>query len=157
VAIQNITYGSKTAITLTLTSIATGTGGRASTVVSNTANKYDDAVIQIQTNGSAAGNTGTLDFYVYTALGDTTYTDGATGSDAAFTVANRLNAVWVGSVVLNGTTAVTCTLPRSIAACFGGIMPEKWGLIAVNNSGAALSATAGNHVISYQGITYTVA
>jgi hypothetical protein len=156
VAIQTITYGSKTAITMTLTSLGSG-NARECTVVSNTSNKYDDAIIQVQTNGSAAGNTATLDFYVYTALGDTTYADGATGSDAAFTAANRKNAIWIGSVTLNTTTAVNCTLPRSVSACFNGIMPEKWGLIAVNNSGAALSATAGNHVISYQGITYTVA
>lgn len=154
-AIQTITYGAKTAMTMTLTSLASGTGARESTVVSNSTNKFDDAIIQVQTNGSAAGNTAAVDFYVYAALGDTTYTDAATGTDAAFTAANRKNAVWIGSVTLNGTTAVNCTLPKSVASCFGGIMPEKWGLIAVNNSGAALAASAGT--ISYQGITYTVA
>src|SRR4051812_18590719 len=104
-AVQNITYGTKTAMTMTLTSLGSASA-RESTVVSNTANKYDDAFVQVQTNGSAAGNTGTLDFYVYSALGDTAYADGATGTDAAFTAANRKNTVWIGSLTLNGTTAV---------------------------------------------------
>ena len=154
-AVQKIAYAAKTAITWTGTSLANGSA-RGSTAVDNTTNLYDDAIVQVQSNG-IAGATLTLDFYVYSSLSDTTYSDGATGTDAAFTAANRKNSVWIGSVTMNAATAVNATLAKSVASCFGGVMPARWGLIGVNSSGAALSATAGDHVISYQGITYTVA
>jgi hypothetical protein len=153
-AVVNFSYAAKTAITVTLTSITTG-NGRASTVIDNTTNKYLDAIVRVQTNGQT-GATGTVDIYVYSALGDTTYTDGITGTDAAVTVANMLNAQYLDSVKMNTTTAVSKTL-RSVASAFGGVMPDKWGLLFINNSGGTLSATAGNHVVEFEGITQTVA
>jgi len=146
-------YGTKTTITITGTSLANGSA-RESTVIDNTTNKFTDARVRVALNGQTSGSA-QVDFYVYSALGDTGYTDGATGSDAAFTAANRLNARYVGSIQMNVTTAVKGELP-SIAAAFGGVMPDKWGLIMVNNSGAALSATAGDTVIEFEGIYQTV-
>lgn len=154
-AIQTILYGARTTITLTLTSLA-NTSARASTVVDNTTNLYDDVIVFVQTKGQA-GSTAGLEFYLYASDGATLYADGATGTDAAFTAANRKNSPLIDVVVLNTTTASPALLRRGVAACFNGIMPPKWGLIAINNSGGALSATAGDHVITYQGITYTVA
>jgi len=142
-------YAAKAAITVTLTSLANGSG-RESTVIDNTTNKYLDALVRVKTNGQAGG-TGPLDVYVYAALGDTTYSDGATGSDAAFTAANRKNSRYLGSIIMNAATAVTGLL-ASVASAFGGVLPDKWGLIVVNSSGAALSATGGDHVVEYEGI-----
>lgn len=146
-------YGSKTAITVTLTSLANGSA-RESTVVDNTSNKFLDALLRIKTNGQASG-TGLLEVYAYAALGDTTYTDGATGSDAAFTAANRKNAGGLVTVQMNAATGVVGPV-ISVAQAFGGVLPDKWGLIFVNSSGAALSATGGDHVVEYQGVYSTV-
>lgn len=146
-------YGAKTTITITLTSLANGSA-RESTVIDLTAVKPDDLIIRIQTTGQASG-TSTLDIYAYAALADTTYADSATGSDAAFTAANRLNAKFVDAVKMNATTAVKSIL-RSLAAAFGGVLPDKVGFIFVNSSGAALSATAGNHVIEYEAVYWNV-
>lgn len=153
-AIQ-ITYAGATATTITVTLTSLGSGAaRQSAAVDNTSNRYLDAEVRVTTKGASAANVTTLDVYAYGAAESTTpvYTDGASGSDAAFTAANRLNAVQVGQVVMNGTTAVTAG-PWSLAQAFGGNVPQKWGLIFVNNSGDALSATAGDHVVVYQGIT----
>lgn len=142
------TYASKATITWTGTSLANGSA-RESTVVDNTTNRYRDARIRFQTKGQTSG-TNYVDVYVYTALGDTTYTDAATGSDAAFTAANRFNSRYLGSIKCNaGTSAVQAEFQLSdiFRTC-----PDKWGLIVINNSGAALSATAGDHVVEYQGI-----
>jgi len=147
-------YGAKTTITVTLTSLANA-AGRECTVIDNTANKYLDARVRVQTKGAVSG-TALLDVYVYSALGDTTYTDGATGTDAAFTAANRLNARYLGSIQMNAAVAVKGELPN-VAMAFGGVLPDKWGLIFINNSGAALSATGTDHVIEYEGIYATVA
>ncbi len=147
-------YGSKTSITITLTSLANA-AGRESTVIDNTTNKFLDALIRFKTNGQASG-TALVDIYIYAALGDTTYTDAATGTDAAFTAANRRNSKYLGSVQMNAATSVTGGL-FSVAAAFGGVLPDKWGLIVINNSGAALSATGGDHVIEYEGVFLNVA
>lgn len=141
------TYAAKATITWTGTSLANGSA-RESTVIDNTTNRYRDARIRIQTKGQASG-TAYIDAYVYTALGDTTYTDGATGSDAAFTAASRLNARYLGSIRMNQTTAVAAELLLSDVFA---TMPDKWGLIIINNSGAALSATGGDHVLEYEGV-----
>jgi hypothetical protein len=144
-------YGTKTALTITLTSLANA-AGRGSTVVSNTTDKFEDVILQVQT-AAAAANTGVVNVYVYAALGDTTYDDAFGGTDAA---ATQRNAQYLDSITLNGTTVVTKTL-RGIAAAFGGVMPEKWGVIVANASGGGLSATGGNHTVNYQGVYTTVA
>lgn len=148
----NRTFGTKTAITLTLTSLGNGSA-RESTVVDNASAGALDVLVRILTKGQASSSA-LLDLYVYAALGDTTYTDGATGSDAAFTAANRLNSRYLGSVQMNAANAVSAMF--SIAAAFGGVVPSKWGLIAINNSGATLSTLGGDHVVEYQNVTAAV-
>lgn len=147
-------YAAKATVTISPASVTNGSA-RESTVISNTTNLYRDYLLRVKANGQASG-TSVINIYAYAALGDTTYTDGATGSDAAFTAASRLNSVFVGAVQMNATTAVTAG-PFSIAAAFGGTLPDKFGFIAVNNSGATLSTTAGDHVWEVQGVYQTVA
>lgn len=152
-AARTITYGAKTTMTWTGTSLANGSG-RESTVVDNTSVKALDYRIRFQTKGQTSG-TAYADLYVYTALGDTTYTDAATGSDAAFTAANRFNSRYLGSIKLNADTSAVKAefqLRDAFPTC-----PDKWGLIVINNSGASLSATAGDHVLEYEAITEAVA
>jgi hypothetical protein len=141
------TYAAKATITWTGTSLANGSA-RESTVIDNTSNRYRDVLLRFQHKGQASG-TNYIDWYVYEALGDTTYTDGATGSDAAFTAANRLNSRYLGSIRCNATTATQGCL--KLSDVFNTI-PDKWGLIGINNTGAALSATGGDHVIEYEGV-----
>lgn len=147
-------YATKGTVTVTLTSLANGSA-RESTVIDNTSNKYVDYFLRVKTNGVASG-TGQVNVYGYAGLGDTTYTDGATGTDAAFTAANRLNGPLVVSVQANAATAVTAG-PISVRAAFGGTLPDKFGFIFVNNTGQALSATGGDHVVEVQGVYHTVA
>lgn len=142
-------YSTPTTITITLTSLA-DTSARESTVVDNTSNKFLDARLRIQTNGQSGG-TGNLNVYVYSALGDTTYSGNATGTDAGFTSPIPGGMKFLGAVPMNAATAVVAELP-SIASKFGGVMPDKWGIVVENQSGAALSATGGDHVVEYQGI-----
>lgn len=146
-------YATKATIACTLTSLANGSA-RESDVVDNTSNKYKDALVRVKTNGQASG-TSAIRVFAYASLGDTTYTDLATGSDAAFSAGFR-NVAFVGAVQMNAGTGVVAG-PFSIAAAFGGILPSKWGLIFLNNSGAALSATSGDHVIEYEGVFENVA
>lgn len=147
-------YATKATITCTLTSLANGSS-RESDVVDNTTNKYKDALVRIKSKGQASG-TGVIRVFVYGALGDTDYTDLATGADAAFTAGLR-NSAFLGAVQMNAATSAVTAGPYSVAAAFGGILPSKWGLVFLNNSGAALSATGGDHVVEYEGVYENVA
>jgi hypothetical protein len=147
-------YAAKATVAITLTSLANN-GARESTVIDNTTNKYLDARLRIKITGQSGG-TAYCNVWGYSALGDTTYTDGATGSDAAFTASNLKNAIFLGVVNLNSTTPVVASF-EGLAAKFGGTLPDKFGIIIENKSGAALSATAGDHVVEYEGMKTDIA
>jgi hypothetical protein len=147
-------YGSSgQAITLSLASLANG-ASRASGVVSNTTNKFLDALVslKVKTGASGVSSTGSVALYAYASVdGGTTYTAGATGSDAAITLVNPTSLVLIGLLgcVANATTYYFG--PVSIASAFGGGLPEKWGIVVTNSTGAALDATEASHSLLYQG------
>lgn len=158
-ATQKTTYGGETAITLTLTSLAnsngTTAGARSSTVVDNTTDRFVDALVRVKTKGSGASNTSDLLIYAYAALGDADYTDAVSGTDADMQPQAIKNAVFIGKVTLyQGNAVVSKLMP--VARAFGGVLPSKWGLIALNNSGAALSGTGSDHEVAFQGVKYDV-
>lgn len=131
-----------------LTNLANGSAWQ-SAVIDNTATRYRDVLLRIASKAQAA-TSGALEVYAYAALGDASYTDGASGTDSAFAGA-RKNAVPVGVVVMNGATPVVGPV-LSVAAAFGGTLPDKFGFIVVNNSGAQLTNTGGDQVVDYEGV-----
>jgi hypothetical protein len=153
-AVRTELLAARTVITMGITSLANGSAWQSASI-DNTANKYLDALVYVVTKGQAGSTLG-LEFYVYAGDGGSAFTDAASGSDATFTAANRRQSALLDVLTLSTTTAVQGLLRRSVASCFGGVMPPKWGLIAINNTGGALSTTAGDHVITYQGYTETI-
>lgn len=142
-------------ITITITSLGS-TSMRQSTVVSNTTNLFMDVKIQLTAKTNAAGTsaTGAINVFAYATADGSTYSGGATGSDAAFT-ANKDQLVYLGSIpaVANATTYIGMfNLSRAFG--YGGI-PAGWGIVVENLSGAALDASVGS--AAYQGISATVA
>ena len=130
------------AITITLNALADD-GARASTAIDNTANLYLDALVQllIDVNGAPAGDENVLVYAYGSADNGTTYSGGATGADAAFgAVAGQLitNAKLLGIVAVDADAEVFESDVFSIASAFGGVVPAKWGIIAVNQTGQAL-------------------
>lgn len=145
---------SNQSITVTLASLSDGSA-RESTAVDNSTNLYLDTLVQlvIKTGATGVSSTGFVAVYAYgTADGGTTYSDSATGTDAAITLTSPPNATRIGicNTVANATT-YECP-PMSVAVAFGGVLPEKWGIIIENKSGAALDSTEGNHKKFYQGV-----
>ncbi len=145
-------------ITLTIASLG-NTSARESTAIVNTSNLFMDIKIQMKVKTNAAGTsaTGTVNIFAYATADDgTTYSGGATGTDAAFTN-NKDALIFLGSLptIANATTYVSIfNLSRAFG--YGGV-PAKWGIVIDNQSGAALDATGGSHSAVYQGINATVA
>lgn len=149
-------YGtSNQAITITLNALADD-GYRASTAIDNSSNLFLDALVQLKVNvtaGAPAGDKNCLIYAFGTVDGGTTYSGGATGSDAAYGgAAGQLidNCPPLGIVTLDAQNETFESDVFSIASAFGGVMPDHWGIIVMNQSGQALAAV-GNSAF-YQGV-----
>ena len=149
-------YGAATALTITLNALAaSATAGRASVEVDNTSTKYLDALVQVKvTVGTVSGNK-VVNVYAYgtvdeTNIGYTGHNGGITGVDAAYTLVEPTMLRLIGTLPCPTSSVAHVSMPMSVAAAFGGVLPEKWGLFLINDTGAAL-AGSGNAVY-YRGI-----
>jgi hypothetical protein len=143
------------AIAITLASLASG-AARQSSVLDNTSLLYLDALVQLVLKSGVSGvsATGFVNVFAFgtSDAATPTYGENAGASDAAITLVSPTNLRLIGSinVVANATTYKSN--PMSVAAAFGGVLPEKWGIVIDNESGAALDSTEGNHKKVYQGL-----
>lgn len=149
---------SNQAITVTLASLTNGSA-RASTAIDNSANLFLDALVQmkIKTGGASTTAVGVVNVYAYgTSDGGTTYPEANGGTDGAVTLVVPTNLRLIGQIncVANATTYTS--EPMSVAQAFGGILPQLWGIVVVNNTGGTLDATEGNHLKIYQGVQQQV-
>ena len=139
-------------ITCTITSLANA-AARQSTAIDNSSNLFFDALVsvKVKTASSSTSANGYVSVYAYATVdGGTTYTDGASGSDGAITPTVPTDLKLIGNIncVANSTTYYGG--PFSVAAAFGGLLPQKWGIVIVNNTGATLDASVG--AAEYQGV-----
>ena len=149
-----IKYGTNgQAFTLTLASLADA-AARESTAISEISNVSIDALVFLKvTVGTPLASDKAVYVYAYGTVDQgTNYSDGATGTDAAITLTSPPNMRLIG--VISTPTASTAYKggPFSVAAAFGGVLPEKWGIVVLNKTGAALNATEANHSKLYQDI-----
>ena len=140
------------AITCTITSLA-NSGQQQSTAIDNTTNLFLDVLVQVivKTNAASTSATGTVNVYAYgTANGGTNYSDGVSGTNGSVTLTSPPNMRLIGVIntVANSTQYVSP--PFSVAASFGGILPDHWGIVVENLSGNTLDASIGSAF--YQGI-----
>lgn len=154
-------YGTSSALTITLASLASSQdAGRESTAVDNATNKFIDALVQVKIKLQAGTPSADRAVYVY-AYGSedgTTYTDNATGTDAAITLTNPPNMKLIGIIVCPDAGALSYeSQPMSVAKAFDWLLPRKWGIVVRNNTGVAFDATGGNHAAKYTGIYFTSA
>ncbi len=141
-------------ITCTLASLANNSA-REATVIDNSSNLFLDILIQLKIKSGSSGvsSSGYVNIYAYaSADGGTTYSDNCTGSDAGVTLVSPPNLRLVGAlnIVANATTYKS--VPMSLAAAFGGVLPERVGIVIENKTGAALDSTENNHAKFYQGV-----
>lgn len=148
---------------------SSATAGKQSATIDNGSNKYLDALVQVQvtmpTSGSPA-NDKRLYVYAYgtadpsgnlqpkevTAAGAQA-TIG--GSEADYTMNNYGSPLrLIGSIalthIISGSAGVVISNPMSVAAAFGGRLPQEWGIVARNYCGLTVTVEAW-----YQGIYAT--
>lgn len=138
-------------LTISMASVVAN-AGRESTAVDNSTNKWVDAllVVKIKTGGSGTSSTGMVNIYAYGSVdGGSTYSGNATGSDASCTPTNM---VQIGSIAVSANATEYKSAVLSVAAAFGGSLPERWGIAILNLTGATLDSTSGNFFAKWQGV-----
>lgn len=157
-----IKYAAAATITITLASLVTDASlvaGREATAIDNSSNLYDDAIVGGKVTTGTTPTAGQIEIWAIGSYDGTSYAGGATGSDATLTPQGSSKAALRLLVVLP-TTSTSNQLYTwggiSLAAAFGGTLPQKWSLFVVHNTAVNLNATGGNHEAKYTGVTYTV-
>lgn len=144
------------AFTLTITSLGSGSQ-RQSTAIDNSSNLYVDALCFFKIKTGTIVAPSTINAYAFgTADGGTTYSDGAGATDAAITLSSPPNMpiIGVGNAPANAT--IYSLGPYSVAnnRYFMGVLPDHWGVVVENKTGAAFDATTASGW--YQGQYLTV-
>lgn len=155
-ATTSVNYSAAQTVTITLTSLADA-AWRQSASVDNGTNKYLDAhiggSIQVGTTPTAGE---TIQIYAYGSYDGTNFTAGASGSDAAYTADGEEGLFKLLEVIEVDATSDQDYVwgPVSVAEKFGGVLPETWGVVVKNDTGAALNATGTNNEVQFFGIKY---
>lgn len=166
-AIVNQNLGTHTAfVTTSLNTLASSaTAGWKSAMVDNTGILALDYELNITlpTANTAPANDKAVYIYLYGGYYDGSawhYTDGGTatiinGTEGAYTIASPNDLILFK--VLNYTTQqmILKMGGQFIARAFGGRMPDAWGLVIVNFTGAAFVAT--NLQVAYKSYMETIA
>lgn len=145
-------------LTITLASLATSStfiAGRQSTAVDNSTNLYLDYLLAgVVTVGTTPTANTEIRVYVVALRNDSTWPDGVGATDAAWsttTAGKGSGYLKLAAVMLCDATTSNVGYsfgPVSVAALFGGVVPDKFAVIVTHSTAVNLNSTAGNHVIS---------
>lgn len=146
-ATQNIKpkFGTSTALTITLASLASSTAGvgRQSTLVDNSTTRYDLIHLFGKITTGTSPTTG-KSIYIYAIRGDgTRRTDGAGAADAGLT---RVTAKLIAVIATDNTD----NKGYDFDAHLHSPGPE-WGILVVHDTAVNLNSTGGNHAIYWVG------
>ena len=158
-------FGTATAFTKTNANLASSaTDGWRSNAIDNSSNKYLDAMVTVELAAvnTAPGDSKAIFLFAYALLdtGGSAYTSSGDatpdGSEGTITFPNVTTLAVVmpilGTVPYPVQNKLINAGPFSVARCFGGTLPPKWGVCMINHSGMTLNVTN----IKYQEVYNTV-
>ena len=153
-------YGTTTTITASVASLASDTNllaGIESSIVNNETDGFEDHILSGKfTTGTSPTTSRQIEVWAV-AWDSSAWPDVFDGTSSAETITSSeiKNALCKAVVVLptNNTSDRTYSFTGvSMKTVFGGVLPSRYVLFVVHNTGVALNATAGNHELRYQGI-----
>jgi len=148
-----LSYGTKTDITITLASLADGLW-QQSEAIDNSSNLFLDVLVGgfIKTGASGPGSGDYVDVYVAGSVdGGDTFGGDCSGINESYSGEDK-NLKFLGRISTEDVSTTYEFGPWSIAAAFGGVMPQKWVLVFDNESDGALDSTGANHEVHYLGV-----
>lgn len=160
-----LAYGTASDATITLASLASDTNllaGRESSEVVNTSTLALDYLVSGKiTAGTSPTASRSIEVWAVGSWDGTTWPDVFDGTDSAETITSADIKASVCRLIAAMATANTSDRtyhfgPTSIAAAFGGVVPPKFVLFVVHNTGVNLNSTSGNHQIRLQPVYETI-
>lgn len=160
-----LAYGTAADATITLASLASDTNllaGQESNSVDNTSTLVLDYLISGKiTAGTSPTAVRSIEVWAVGSWDGTNWPDVFDGTGSAETITSADIKASVCRLIAVMATASTTDRtyhfgPVSLAAAFGGVVPPKFVLFVVHNTGVALNSTAGNHQIRLQPVYETV-
>lgn len=138
-----LVVGTRTSLTTSaLDSLASGAYVSAGTL-NHTTNDPIDVLVEVAvTPGTVAGNKQVLVFAKASLDG----TNFSTGPESGTTTTDEPNLVFVGTIPCNTNSAEQRGI-FSLAAAFGGVLPQRSKIIVKNETGAALASSG--HSVHY--------
>lgn len=151
-------YASPTTITITQAGLANN-AYRQSTAFDNSTVRYEDGILggSIQVGTSPTDKT-TIEIFLYGTFDGTNYTAGCSGTDGAYTADGEEGLLPRAAIIYVDTTTDQDYVwgPISVAAAFGGVMPQKFGVVVQNKSGVTTHATGTNNMVKFTGVNMEI-
>ena len=149
-----ISYQASSAMTITLTSLASGSGWQSTAYV-NTGSNFTDGVLMVKLTTTTGTHGGDMVCYVHgwATPDNTNFTSPiTTDTDAVTVISTGMNLI--GPAVVNFGTSVTGTTTRimvvpSVANFFGGQLPQRFGFVVENKCLPLASAAASQAIIFF--------
>lgn len=160
-----VAYGTASDATITLASLASDTNllaGRESAEIVNTSTLALDYLISGKiTAGTSPTASRSIEVWAVGSWDGTNWPDVFDGTESAETVTSADIKASVCRLIAAMATANNSDRtyhfgPVSVAAAFGGVVPPKFVVFVVHNTGVNLNSTAGNHQIRLQPVYETV-
>ena len=153
-------YGTPTAMTITLASLATSStlvAGRESTAIDqkDSTDAIDVLVGGKVTTGTSPTAARQIEVWLYGSYDDTEFSGSATGSDAALTPVEKSLLQLLTMIPTSNVSDTAYKFgPFSVAQAFGGVIPVQWGVWITHSTGVNLNSTGSNHEVYYTSVKY---
>lgn len=153
-------YGSTTTITAAIASLTSDTNllaGLESAIINNESDGFEDIILSGKaTTGTSPTASRQIEVWAV-AWDSNAWPDVFDGTSSAETITSAdIKAALCKAVAImptNNTSDRTYSFTGvSAKQVFGGVLPSRFVLFIVHNTGVNLNATAGNHEFRYQGV-----
>ena len=134
-----LAYGTTTAITITLDSLANGSSA-TSAEIDNTTDLFLDALVEVVVTTGTVGSNPHVKVYALSSVDGTNF-------------ASDSNKKLIDTIDTPASSTTYRSRAASVALAFGGVLPPKWKIVVENATGDALAAS-GNSA-QYRGVYST--
>ena len=153
-------YGSTQTITAAIASLASDTNllaGLESSIIDNTTDGFEDIILSGKaTTGTSPTASRQIEVWAV-AWDSNAWPDVFDGTSSAETITSadiKASLCKAVAIMPTNNTSDRAYFFTGVSAkqVFGGVLPSKFVLFIVHNTGVNLNATAGNHEFRYQGV-----
>ncbi len=153
-------YGSTQTITAAIASLASDTNllaGLESSIIDNTTDGFEDIILSGKaTTGTSPTASRQIEVWAI-AWDSNAWPDVFDGTSSAETITSadiKASLCKAVAIMPTNNTSDRAYFFTGVSAkqVFGGVLPSKFVLFIVHNTGVNLNATAGNHEFRYQGV-----